>query len=276
MERSAIERIEELAAAGPITESALEQNVAMCVPTGCELKDLERFRTAPRRMRQKFRTERIEDFIHYVENSRNTATAVYVSPDGSTARAIIDHGTHDDPEWGEHIADLVLARTPAYKAMRELCGSARSQQQLIDYLEDWACDGLIQSFHNDTELSSGAAIAAIRKVTLNASASSTHEEGDMRAKRSRLEEIAAQGAEGNLPTRFVLLAPMYVGLDVRDFHVRLGITSIDDRVERGPAFRLRILREELIRQAIAEEVEGKLRAAWMDVCVFIGEAERPR
>lgn len=274
MDRTAIERIEELThAASSVAGKALDDGAAALVlPKNCELTDLEKFQAAPRRMRQTFSTERLDDFIAYVEYARTDTTAVYVMPDGSSARAIIDHGTHDSPDWGEHKAKLNLKYTPAFQALADRIGKGLTQQDLIDYLEDWAMDGIVTCFQGAEEQSASAAIASIRRIKFDATSNTTHVKEDYRAEKSRFDSIEASSAAGSIPTHFVLTAPMYVGLTDRDIHVRLMLNSI----KQGdmPTLRMRILRRELIEEAIAKEVETELRHAWTDVAVFIGTTSR--
>ncbi|MBE0454866.1 MAG: DUF2303 family protein [Roseovarius sp.] len=267
LDASAITKIEELCNSG-----SLETPIpSMIIPSGNKLQNLESLMHNPCRMRQRYTTERIPDFVRYVnENVCEGSTVTYVSPDGASAHAIIDHGTHQDPEWGDHTADLALVKTTAYQALEKLCAQPRKQQDLIDYLEDWGKPGFVECLVNGQPVAASVAIAAIRRVEINAKASTTHEQNDFRASRTAMEEIEAKAAEGSMPGHIRLYSPVYVGTEERVIYIRIGITPIDDK----PAFRLRIMQVETMQEAIAREVEERLQAELHTCQVYIGTVNR--
>lgn len=267
LDASAITKIEELCKSGPLA-TAIPSAI---IPNGNKLQSLESLQRHPYRMRQRYTTERIPDFVRYVnENVCEGSTVTYVSPDGASAHAIIDHGTHEDPEWGDHNAVLGLVKTTAYQALEKLCAQPRKQQDLIDYLEDWGKPGYVECLVNGEPIATATAIAAIRRVEIGAKATSTHEQGDFRASRTAMEEIEAKAAEGSMPGHIRLYSPVYVGTKEREIYIRIGITPIDEK----PAFRLRIMQVETMQEAIAREVEERLRAE-LDKCqVYIGTVNR--
>lgn len=266
-DESAITKIEELAKSGPL-DTFIPSAI---IPSGNKLQSLESLQGNPYRMRQRYTTERIPDFVRYVnENALVDSTVTYVSPDGASAHAIIDHGTHDEPEWGDHTADLALVKTTAYQALETLCAYPRKQQDLIDYLEDWGKPGYVECLVNGDPIATSTAIAAIRRVEIGAKATSTHEQGDFRASRTAMEEIEAKAAEGSMPGHIRLFSPVYVGTEEREIYIRIGITPIDDK----PAFRLRIMQVETMQEAIAKEVEDRLRTELHTCQVYIGTVNR--
>lgn len=268
MESAAIKRIEELAASSQSVNP--NTSVVAVLPGDAKLASLEPFMNAPLRMRQSFATARIPDFVSYVKGSKTETTAVYVSPDGSVAKAIIDHGTQSSPDWGSHTGTLGLEKTRAYAALETLCAKSRSQQDLIDYLEDWAKDGVVECLANGDTVAASLAIAAVRKVEIKESSSATHEQGDFKVSRSAIEEMDVRGATEKMPTHIVLMSPIYVGTQQRDIYCRIGITGDEGK----PQFRLRIMKLESIHEEVAKEVETDLRAALDGIDVFVGSVSR--
>lgn len=267
IESNAIERIEQLVTAAGKPETDIP---AAFVPSGTEVKSLESLQDAPARMRQRYRTERIPDFVTYVSQhaSEGDASTVYVKPDGSKASGIIDHGDTDKPRWGDHRATLELRETAAFSALDTLARSRVDQQAFIDYLEDWS--GEVDAVRGDEVLPKGRAIAAVRRCEIKSSSSSTHEVGDFVASKSAFADIEAKGAAESMPTHLVLREPVYVGTEPREIVAKIGIVPHDD----APAFRLRILGMERIREEIAAEVEERLRKELKGVDVFVGEVSR--
>lgn len=268
MEAAAIKRIEELVASSQTIDPRMD--VVAVLPGDAKLASLEPFMEIPLRMRQSFSTARIPDFVAYVKGSETDTTAVYVAPDGSTAKAIIDHGTQSEPDWGSHTAVLNLEKTRAYAALETLCAKSRSQQDLIDYLEDWAKDGVVECLVNGNTVAASLAIAAVRKVEIKASASATHEQGDFNVSRSAIEEMDVRGATEKMPTHIVLMSPIYFGTEFRDIYCRIGITGDEGK----PQFRLRIMKLESIQEEVAKEVETTLHAQLAGLRVFVGSVSR--
>lgn len=268
MEAQAIEKLNELfAAASDINPN--HQSVAF-VPCGGSLQSLEQFMEMPMRMRQSFSTARIPDFIGYVTGNKSDTTTVYVKPDASCAVAIIDHGRPDYPEWGSHKATLALEKTRAFIALEALCAKPSSQQSFIDYLEDWAKDGVAECLINGEEVSASLAIAAIRKVEIKSSASTVHEKSDFSVSQSSVAQLDVRGAAEKMPTHIVLMSPIYTGTEQRDIYCRISITDDSGK----PSFRLRIMQAEKHFEELSKEVESKLRTALEGVNVFVGQATR--
>lgn len=267
----AIQRIEQLSQAAhamPATHVP-----AVLAPGGAQVIDLEEFQERPARLRQTFRTERINDFVTYIlaaDGDRHPT--VYVSPSGDKATAIIDHGTDEAPEWGHHRAELALVKTREYQALESLCAHPRSQQDLIDYLEDWARDGLVECLVDGEPVGASAAIAAVRRVDLKATEQATHVQDNFSASRTAIEQIEARGATGSLPGHIKLMAPMYVGTGQRDIYARIGVRAGKDG---QPAFGIRIMQLDTLVEAVAREVEQTLIEHLRGECdVFVGHVTR--
>lgn len=269
MERSAIERIEELGNSGLLTDDF--DIPAIVLPGGNKVQSLEHLLDSPMRQRVQFFTERLPDFAAYVLREQTPATVVFIFPDGGGAQAVIDFGSEIGPEWKEHKAELTMQTTTEYRAMLGITSHSVSQRELTDWLEDW--QDLITPHTGDAEQRISAAIAAIRKVEIKAGKQATHEDGDFRASRTSLEQIEATSGAGTLPDRFAFRCRMFPHTAPRTFAVRLALLTGHEK----PQFQLRVVALEQHTQAVAEEIEleilQRLRVNGNDVRIFVGTAD---
>lgn len=247
MDRSALEFIAEASASGVVNEA---DHPVVALPAGSQLHDLERFMTAPYRQRHTFGTERIADFCAYVSDEIGlTRSAVFVSPDGQGAEAVIDYGSSERPDWGTHRARLEMKPTPAWAAIQSITARGLTQRDLTDWIEDWS--SIIEPQHDGAALDIPKAIAAIRRVEIKATAAHDHEEADFRAKSSRMAEIEAKSKAGNLPESFLVTTQVYPCTKARSITLRLQMLTSSEK----PAFKLRVMGLEALLKDIAEEVE---------------------
>lgn len=270
MNADAIQRIEQLAAAGSLAEVDVP---AAVVPGGSTVESLERLMNNPSRMQQRFKTTRISDFVDYVQANHTATTTAYVSPDGSGAKALIDHGTEDAPEWGDHKATLSLEKAPAFAAVeRAASGRTLDQQDVIDLLEDWGPGGSLAPMRDGEDMDLAKALSAIRKVTISAKHESTHEHNDFAQSRSAMDQIEAQGRDVPMPGQLKLNSPVYVGMQTRTVIVRVSLMTSGEK----PGFRLRILREQELLEDVSHELVERLQNSLEDHCrqVLVGDVER--
>lgn len=231
---------------------------ALYLPPGVTLQHTEKFAGSPRFHRHHYQTERLADFVAYTKAAAQQAgednqPTAYVKPDGSGAQAVFDHGDNATPQWGHHQAILKLKQAPAWQAAQIMASGTKTQQQVIDWLEDWA--GLISAHLQDgTELEARRAITAMRRVKIEAKASSTSVEGDMSRQRSAMESIEASGDTDTLPAYFVLHSPLFVGTCMLEIVIRLGVREADGK----PALALRIVGAERLAESTSTWVETQI------------------
>lgn len=265
MEVAAINRIEALTADMAINVKEQTNAAAIYLPPGSTLHRAEDFAAQPRFHRHHYQTERLADFVAYTkaaaqQSGEGKQPTAYVQPNGSGAQAVFDHGDATEPQWGHHTATLKLKPAPAWQAAQLMACATRSQQQVIDWLEDWA--GAISAHLTDgTEIEARRAITAMRRVKLEAKASATHVEGDMARNRTTLESIEASGDTDTLPAYFVLHSPLFVGTCLMQIVIRLGVREVDGK----PALALRIVGAE----RLAEETSAWVEKQFVDE---LGEA----
>lgn len=258
MEAAVIDKIGALTQeiAATITTGTVGQ--ALYLPPGATLARSEAYAAKPRFHRHHYQTERLSDFVAYSKAAAQRADiecqpTAYVQPDGSGAQAIFDHGGVDAPLWGHHHATLKLKPAPAWRTAQAMAIGTRTQLQVIDWLEDWA--GTISAHQQDgEEIETRRAIAALRRVKLESKGSITNVEGDFSRQKSAMESIEASGDGDTLPAYFVLHSPLYVGTNMLDIIIRLGVREADGK----PALALRIVGAERLAEETSGWVEKQL------------------
>ena len=160
-----------------------------------------------------------------------------------------------------------MEKTPAFKALLEINGKAKSQRDIAEFLEDWHHN--IVAFGDDgEEMTVKKAVAAVRKITIEAARKSEHEEGNMNASRSIMENVEASSSKG-LPHTILFTCRPYEGLSQRDVGLEISIITSDDR----PMLKLRIMQLEALKEDVAQEFKNALISAFekTDVETFIGK-----
>lgn len=272
MEAAVIDKISALneSIAGHIADETTGQ--ALYLPPGATLATAEKFALAPRFHRHHYETERLGDFIEYTRQAAALATGgeptVYVRAAGNGARALFDHGSPDTPAWGHHDAVLSLRETPAWAAAQKMARGINDQRAVIDWLEDWPSH-LTAHSPDGEDIPLARAISTLRRVSLEAKASATTEEGDFARQRTEMERIEARGADEAMPAYFVLHSPIYVGTNTLDIVLRLSVRATD----KSPGLALRVVGQETLAEATAIWVEDTLRAAFDGTVagVYVGD-----
>lgn len=268
LNKEAIDRIVELGnMANAIPDDIYTTQPITALPGGSQIVDLEKYMPTPVRMRRAFSAERISEFCAYIKHHMVVeATVIFVSPSGLEAKAIIDYGSHDAPQWGDHTATLALPLTLEFTALKALCAKDITQRDLIEYLEDWG--NIITPRIEGNDVSLAAALDAIRKVEISQKAIATHTEANFAAARTAMEEIEARSSGGRLPSDIIVRCPLVNGTTTQPIQARLALLTGSDK----PKFRARIVALESLQKALAEEVEQLIRAefAGTDVLAFTG------
>lgn len=257
------------------TVNAETDGEALLIPPAATLARAEAYAKTPRFHRHHYSTERMTDFVAYATNAAkavgapNHATA-YVLPDGSGARAVFDHGDHTNPEWGHHQATLKLKHSPAWVAAFAMSSGTRTQQQVIDWLEDWA-PNITAHAQDGTDIEPRRAISALRRVKLEAKASSTHAENDFARHKTSMESIEASGETESLPAYFVLHSSLYVCTVSHEIVLRLGVREDSGK----PVLALRIVGMERLIQDTGEWLESELTTGLGSLLagVYVGTLE---
>ncbi|MGE8501658.1 MAG: DUF2303 family protein [Pseudomonas sp.] len=224
-------------------------------PASCQLTNLEPFQLSRDRFRGTLSTHSLKAFGGYVERhiggEEDKGAAGFVDQDAMSATVIFNLGIPDDAGHGDDRATLTLKPTAAYKALDEVVGRSLSQQQLAEFLEDWAPH--ITASSGDQQLDIAPAINAVRRMQIKATTELNSEVGDLSNRRSALEDIEARSLE-TLPTTFVFTAKPYDPLSVADITLRLSVITGD----KAPVLKLRWVGQEAQQEAFAEEFQQVL------------------
>lgn len=261
MDSSAIKLIQETA-----IEAAQKNHLETFTPAVIvdnRIESIEHLAEGRTRYRGKLSTNSLDDFIRYAKD--NPGGSGFIDAENVAAKVFHNLGDTDDPGHGDWTSTLKLTPTAEYAAMRAVLGNRLSQRELIDFAEDWAGNiTAIAADHN--EINTLKALAAIRKLTIKATAEATHTERDFGARKSSIEDIEASADDG-LPYGFGFTATPYAGLMSRSFTLRLSVLTGGDK----PQLVLRAIAIDAAKEAIAQEFKQKLQdGIGSDATLYLG------
>ena len=211
------------------------------------LHDLESYLPNRRRPRGTMATRFIAPFVEYALAHADEGATVFVNPDNMTATAVLDLGTVIAPGHADNKAQLTPNTTAAYAALLQITAGPRSQQDVAEFLEDWADQA--KCLNGDTEIKVPLAIAAVRKITIESAQRVESEEQSLSATRSAFESIKAS-SQDPLPTTIHFTCPPYADLRERTFVLRLSILTGD----KAPKLVLRVQKLETHIEEMANEL----------------------
>ena len=256
----------QLGAAIAQANSALSEPFA-ALPNDFELHDLEKFADLRRRARGVFKTQFVAAFCAYVAKHREPGATAFVDPVKMAATGVLNLGTPDAPGHADNLASLEPTKTAAYQALLAVAnGHGQAQRTVAEFLEDWA--GAVTCFNDEGSIVPGHAVAAIRKITIEAMRKQESEEQSLSATRSALESVTASSKEP-LPTTIYFKCQPYAELTERAFVLRLGILTGD----KAPSIVLRITKPEEHAEQMALELERLIRegfAAEAEITTVVG------
>lgn len=271
MDRTAIERIEELSAGGTLDQASLGLSApALLAPAGNVIHSLERYLPRPAQMRATFTTSHIGDFCRYIKHQAPDGSESICTVDARAAEAfaVIDYGEHESPRWGLHRAHLKLKESEAFKAVKALAGQPREQRKITDWLEDWR--DIIQPRRDGEDMDIVRAISAIRHVRMESGSDAEHKESDFGGSRSLSARVEAKSGAGELPGEFIVRTPVYHGPAPREIHVRMALRTGAEK----PLFSLRIVGHESLMDSVGEEIELEITGRLADrVHCYLGSVD---
>ncbi|MBS3998128.1 MAG: DUF2303 family protein [Hydrogenophaga sp.] len=241
------------------TAAAQDQTKLLSLPSDFKHKDLESFMPTRRRARGKMTTTVAADFAKYVASHCELGCHVFIDQQDMSARAVLNLGTPTEPGHADNVAVLATKMTAAYQALLSVAnGQGQKQATVAEFLEDWA--GNVQCFHDGGELTLPKAVAAVRKITIEALRKMETAEGQLSASRSAFESVTASSGADPLPTTIYFACEPYAGLSPRTFVLRLSILTGNDK----PALCLRIVKHqehvEEMAADLAKVVDGAMQA----------------
>lgn len=249
MDRDAINKICELnSASTTIDWDAVTAGVELAVeiPEGNKLVDLETYMSGRRRFRGAFNTASVWSFVNYVGQFAD-AQNCFINVDKMAATVFLDEGNKDDPGHCDHVAQLTLPPTALWAAVMAIHGRPMSQREMAEWLMDWR-----SYLVGDVD----QAIKAVRAIDINASMSSSTTVGNMSEHQTTMESVAAV-SKHVLPETFTVAGKLYEDLSVRTVHLDLSVIASDK-----PQLKLRIRSFEWLKEELGNEfaaaLEGRL------------------
>ena len=229
-----------------------EVNGVLLAPESMKLHDLESMLENPRHFKGLMSTTSIDSFADYCEHHGKYQPVIFIDTESTPiqAVAVFDFGSIDAPDHARNKARLVLKDTPELAAIVAIKDRPLKQRELADFLEDW--HHMLQCSAGEDVMHIGAAMAAVRNVTIQASAQATHVEGHFGASRSAMDAIEARSDVNRLPERITLTFVPHVGMPEITVHLRVSLKTGEEK----PAFILRWIGEASQRKAIAETLQG--------------------
>lgn len=245
---TALQESQSIMAAHQAIAHASDSRDLAALPSDYSLHDLEAFLPARRRARGTMKTSVLASFADYTTAHGELGCAVFIDPMSMQAVSVLNLGEPTQPGHADNKAVLELKKTAAYQALLTYaCGNPLKQSQIAEFLEDWA-DHLTCS--NDAgAIATPKAIAAIRKITIEAMRKLESTEQQLSASLSTFESAQATSTEP-LPTQINFTCQPYADLSDRTFSLRLGIQTGNDK----PAITLRIIKIEQHTEDMANEL----------------------
>ncbi|HFD6683458.1 TPA: YfdQ family protein [Providencia alcalifaciens] len=264
----AISQITELAISG-VRLNAVENMPcpAVAVPNGLEIVNLERYQNGRYRFRGSLKTTSINDFVKYsVGYSDAPGVRCFIDAEDMTARTIFNLGTIEYPGHADNSALIVLKKTSPFSAVLSVNGRKQGQKELAEWLEDWR-DHLLAFDADGNVLDIKQAIGAVRRITIESSRSSDHEDSDFSARRSVMENVEAKSKD-IMPAAFEFKCTPYDELQERAIKLRYSILTSQDT----PTLVLRIVQLENLQELMAQEFRDILSAKFEETQIetFIG------
>lgn len=263
-DREAIEALCEaqaIAAADAAVSAAVEAETAhargvVYLPSDFTQHDLEPFLPTRRRARGHMNTTVIDAFAQYVERHADNGASVFVDPQAMKAVAVLNLGYPYSPGHADNTATLAAKQTAAFLALQQILRAPVSQRDLAEFLEDWG--RLITCYaEDDLNVPLKLAVDAVRRLTIEEQRRLDSQEQNLSASRSTFEQVKAAGTGNNLPSVIRFTTVPYMGLNERDFGLRLSVLT-DGKV---PMLRLRLILAEEHAEQMALEFAAKVDQA---------------
>lgn len=222
------------------------------LPGNVAIHNLEKYQLERSRFRGVFNTASLTDFSNYVIGRVVDNAKGFINQDAMSCEVFFNLGTEANPGHADDTAILQLKPTAAYSALRQLAGRKLSQKELAEWLEDWRAN-LTATDSDDKTLGIVQAIAAVRNITIKASAERTSTERTFSTNHSAMDAIEA-ASQDTLPAKLHFNIVPYEGLGQRVFTLALSVLTGEDK----PSLKPRWVGEEQQHEEIAKEFKAVL------------------
>jgi uncharacterized protein YfdQ (DUF2303 family) len=268
MDKSAIEQIQQAQTADLLNGFLKTHGPSIALPSNFEVVDLEQYAATRNRFRGTMKTDSVSDFVSYLSDydDDSAASETFISTCEMSATCIHNIGSHESPGHCDHKSILKLQKTAGYSALLNISSHKRDQQDLSDYLEDWAT--IISCANSDGEkISHSIAVNAVRTITIARAREISSNIGNFESSASAIEKVEAKN-KNNLPAFITLTLKPYADLQERSITLRCSILTGSDK----PVFTLRIVKQEELDEQLVNEfkqlIQNKVKP--LNTSVFIG------
>lgn len=230
----------------------------VALPNDFKVHSLESRMPTRLRSRGNMLTTSIGDFARYAKDHAEEGATVFVDADAMTAEAVLNLGTSQHPGHCDNTAELKLRKTAEFTALLYTAdGRSTGQQAMVEFFEDWiSCVEFYADEEGGQMLKPGAALGALRKLTIDTARKVESTENSLSASVSAFESVKAS-ADTPIPTTIYFHCIPYQGLERRTFVLRLSVLTTNEK----PTLALRIRNLGQHQDEMAAEFAAKLSDA---------------
>lgn len=263
IDKSAIEHIQKTAT--DIREVEQTDFPTVAISKSLELCSLEEFQKHRNYFRGIFNTNTCDDFLGYV--AENNGSSCFINAETMSAQSIFDLGDSEAPGHAKHRAILTLDKSAPYIEVLANNNRRTSQRELAEWIEDYR-DFIEVLDENGEEMQNTAAVAAIRRITIEAVRKQGNDQRTFGESKSAMESIDAKSEDGPMPAWILFTCKPYEDLKERTFHSRISIITRGEE----PQLTTRIIKLDVIKEEMATEFKGLLADKYEgDIKFYLGE-----
>lgn len=114
--------------------------LAVLVPEGYKLEDLEQFRESPRNIRKRLSAHTLEGFVDYINKFATDNTVIFAHPVEADMEAVFDYHSPGQPRWGDHKISFRPKKSREFEKWERKNRGLLDQFDLADLVEEHAED----------------------------------------------------------------------------------------------------------------------------------------
>lgn len=207
-----------------ILAASAPQTGAVALPKDMTLRSLERFSVEPRRMRGEFKTGDPHELIAFLKDEVKESgfqVAIFLEESEKLkATAYLNFGSGSDPQWHDYRAICQPILLPLAQQLNTICGCNNSQQEMIEFLEDYRphLHFYLRENQKREEVLGEQAYQQFRSLTLDVLRSLRTKREDFALEKSSMERVALRAS---VPNILVVNTAIYYGLEpqIREFRI---------------------------------------------------------
>lgn len=241
---------------------------AIVLPDHYSLKDIEHLQATPNEFRGTYETNNLEEFIDYViQYANKEESSIFIDADKMSAKAIIDHGTLEQPLWGRHKAVLILEKENEYAELLYKNDKFLKQSEFVFFIEEYK-DNIVFIDAEDGIVNFKDGLRSLRSLKLDHINNKTQELENFSVARSALESIEIKSANQPLPAGFIFTCVPYDGLSKVEFVAILRAVVSSNEI----LLKYKLYQVNAIQKAISEEYKALLsKELTENISIHIGK-----